>query len=260
MIIIKLKGGLGNQLFQVYGGVSYALNESKEYRFDDSLFKETTNRKTYWDNIFSVFKSRILNDVHFTIVRESGFEFCKINDNMDNIILDGFYQSYKYFSENFQRISNIIQINNLKNEYKGSYDSNLCSIHFRYGDYKNVPNYHTNLGTDYYKMAIQKINELANINNFLVFFEEEDRQQVENILSQIPDQKYTFINNNFKDYEQLFIMSNCSHNIIANSTFSWWAAFFNENPNKIVIRPINWFGSAANLNISDLCPDNWIAI
>jgi hypothetical protein len=64
----------------------------------------------------------------------------------------------------------------------------------------------------------------------------------------------------YDDIDDLYIMSNCKNNIIANSSFSWWGAWLNNNPNKKVIAPLNWFGSIANLNDSDIIPNTWIRI
>ena len=62
------------------------------------------------------------------------------------------------------------------------------------------------------------------------------------------------------DYEQLLLMSLCHHNIIANSTFSWWGAYFNSNPEKVDCYPSTWFGAKCNHSSRDLFPDNWVKI
>jgi hypothetical protein len=62
------------------------------------------------------------------------------------------------------------------------------------------------------------------------------------------------------DVEDMWLMSICNNNVIANSSFSWWGAWLNSNPNKKVIAPNNWFGSQTNLNTSDIIPDNWIKL
>lgn len=266
MIIVNLRGGLGNQLFQIFACINYSKNN---YFFNDTFFQEknqTVKRNTYWNNFFSNLNNRIFNNkTNFKLIGEEGFYYSEIPKELNFIILNGYYQSYKYFDNNYEDICKIIGINEKKIEcrekYKYDYD-NLCSIHFRYGDYKNNPNFHTNLDINYFRKATEIINNLSGINSFLVFFEEEDREKVVKILDKMKNKNnFILIDTTIPDYEQVILMSNCSHNIIANSSFSWWGAYFNDNPQKIVVRPIKWFGPAANnLNTSDLCPDEWISL
>ena len=100
------------------------------------------------------------------------------------------------------------------------------------------------------------------IQNCIFFGEEIDYNYIKTIINKLKNYfpNKTFINIDFRipDWQQLLIMSCCTHNIIANSTFSWWGAYFNNNKNKRVYYPNNWFKN--NINIADLCPDKWIGI
>ena len=162
-------------------------------------------------------------------------------------------------------------------------------MHFRMGDYKNLQNCHPILDDDYYINSIKFILHKSQNNKkwkVLYFCEEEDAVEVENRVKKINavckeyleerkrenkrenkyDQEIEFeraIDKGapLKDWQQLLLMSCCQHNIIANSSFSWWAAFFNDNRNKIVCYPETWFGpQLAHHDTSDLCPKSWTKI
>jgi hypothetical protein len=115
---------------------------------------------------------------------------------------------------------------------------------------------------EYYKNALQHIiTNDSTITNILYFCEEEDIPDVEIIINKLKDDycsiHFERMNNNLKDWEQMLLMSCCKHNVIANSSFSWWAAHFNMNPYKIVCYPATWFGEAAGHDTRDLCPMDW---
>ena len=180
----------------------------------------------------------------------------------------GYYQSYKYFIDYENEILNLLNINNkkniLNNRYLNKYDfENSISIHFRIGDYKNLQKYHPIISIDYYINSINEIINITNKNNWNViyFYEINDFEIIENNISVL---KKKFININFipidtniPDYEQILLLSLCKHNVIANSTFSWWGAYFNNNHDKIVTYPSNWFGKKIKIDLSDLFPLKW---
>ena len=100
--------------------------------------------------------------------------------------------------------------------------------------------------------------------NVLIFYEKIDEKQI-NIKIKILKRKFnninfTKINTDIPDWEQLLIMSNCQHNIIANSSFSWWGAYLNSNKNKVVMYPDIWFGKKLNHNTIDLFHPSWNVI
>ena len=138
----------------------------------------------------------------------------------------------------------------------------IC-IHFRIGDYIKNQATHPILNSDYYIKSINCLNsQLQNFFNYeiLYFGEQADNTIIHSFIREINiifKNKYTIIDYNIPDWEQLLIMSLCEHNIIANSTFSWWGAYFNNNVNKIVCYPSLWFGKNCNNNVKDLFPDSW---
>jgi hypothetical protein len=280
-ITVYLMGGLGNQLFQIFTTISLSLKYKIPFKFVyTDVLKIGITRPTYWNNLLKslkVFTDPKLNISNFLTIREPNYNYHPININSNmyrNIMLIGYYQSYKYFEENYSSIIKLIRLhetqNIIKNKYNYYFSDITISIHFRLGDYKGKQDYHPILSSDYYQQSLNLILKKINTNdiNILYFCEKEDNQYIlDNYINKIIINKFIKnniniikVDDNIEDWEQLIIMSNCHHNIIANSSFSWWGAYFNQNPDKIVCYPSIWFGFKANNNTKDLCPDNWIKI
>jgi len=190
-------------------------------------------------------------------------------------MLCGYFQSYKYFEKHYQSIYKIIDIEKKKksllqsSDYTENYLKNTISLHFRMGDYKRLQWVHPIMSYEYYEKAllciksknISDINQITDINQILYFCEDEDIEDVKQIIGKLqmkfPNDVFTRCSNLLEDWEQLIVMSLCKHNIIGNSSFSWWAAYFNSNENKIVCHPPMWFGPTIGHDIKDLCPPEW---
>ena len=265
----KLQGGLGNQLFQVFNVISYSIDISNEYNF---IYASLGYRNTYWNTLFkNLNKYVIYNNPHIDeIINEKDFNYNKLNEENTNknILINGYYQSYKYFNNNFHTIYKILDIDNCINTINFNY-TNTISMHFRIGDYKYFQNNHPLLNEQYYINCILYIIQNTNIDNYnVIYFYENNTEDYDEIIKKINIIKLQFPNLNFikrpddlKDYEELCMMSLCVHNIIANSTFSWWGAYLNKNANKIVTYPNKWFGSnLKNYDVSDLFPNKWVKI
>jgi hypothetical protein len=270
-------GGLGNQLFQIFTTISCAINMRQKFAFidiDKLGSGETTIRLTYWNNFLS--KLKIFTTKMFPkmlVVKENGFRYNPLNlleHQGQNLCLHGYFQSYKYFAHNFQVISRMIGIEEIKQRVIQTANLNqdyldaTISIHFRLGDYKKIQHYHPIMKLEYYLNALSLITNISNeteIKNILYFCEEEDLLDVSEIINKLKNEyiNFTFIkaSNSLSDWEQMILMSCCKHNIIANSSFSWWAAYFNTNPDKIVCYPALWFGEVAGHDTRDLCPNEW---
>jgi hypothetical protein len=139
-------------------------------------------------------------------------------------------------------------------------------MHFRIGDYKKIQEFHPLATYDFYERSLQYFR-LVHPNkqfNILYFCEDSDIDDVLSIINKLVDKfpMYTFTRglNTLEDWQQMLLMSCCHHNIIANSSFSWWSAYLNLNNDKIVCYPSVWFGQAANNDTRDLCPSNWIKV
>lgn len=277
MITCNLMGGLGNQLFQIFATISYCMYVKQKFVFLD-LDKieydipDVTVRYTYWNSILDSLKPFLVKNFNYDIIeQEKNFSYNKLNiyNIKNNILLHGYFQSYKYFNHNYEIILRLLKINNKKLELfnkldlKDKYFNNYISIHFRLGDYKKKTDYHPIMSYKYYKNSLKFI--LSKIKkettNVLYFCEDEDIETVSKTIDILKEEfkSINFINGtkNLSDWEQMLLMSLCHHNIIANSSFSWWGAYFNSWTDKIVCYPSIWFGSSANHNTKDLCPPEW---
>jgi len=281
MNTIYLMGGLGNQLFQIFALLSYCLQYKKPFKF---LYSETLKtgieRPTYWNSVFKRLKNFTTTDISIyknKLYKEEKFSYTMLYEKNEPIMLYGYFQSYKYFEKHYEQIIKLLNIQELKQqifiENKELLDIKntlLVSLHFRLGDYKEKQAYHPVMSIEYYINSIKHIIENGENSNIkiLYFCEENDNEIVNNNILQIKKSiennsiEFIKVNDNIEDWKQMIIMSLCHHNIIANSSFSWWGAYFNSNQEKIVCYPSIWFGEASKDkdNVQDLFKNNWIKI
>ena len=279
MITCQLAGGLGNQLFQIFATLAYAINHNISVMFEYN--NETTNylslegqktRHTYWNTFFvniinlttySLSSNSTIDPSSFFPYKEPRFEYTPlpIEISTRNMKLDGYFQSHKYFVEKQKYIFKLLKLTDMQKMVKDIYSSEIplesaVSLHFRIGDYQFYPEKHPILSLEYYKKALRHINNP----NVLYFCQEEDESLVEMQVSVLKEEFPTFsfvkVPNTITDWEQLLLMSCCKHNIIANSTFSWWGAYLNQTDDKIVCYPKKWFADETPMDF----PETWIRI
>lgn len=216
------------------------------------------------------------------------------NNNTSLFILSGCFQSDLYFRKEFDIISGRIGIQKMRDEVYNDiiYESkdgtfaftkessiilplntsidNSISIHFRMGDYKLYTHCHPVIPYDYYANSLEFIlNRLDSgilyLPSIFYFCEEEDIENVEHIILKL-SKKFPLVyfsrisNKKISDWKQLLLMSLCTHNIIANSTFSWWAAYINNYKEKVICFPHLWVGPSMPINTSDICPREWFCM
>ena len=268
MISCDITGGLGNQLFQIFTTIAHSIRQKTNFVF--SLKKgDDYHRRAYWD-IFDSLKNNLTNNhIELPIYKEPYFYYCPLPDS-NNIKLNGYFQSHKYFENEYIKIAEICEISTKRSicleKYSSQYNfSNTISLHFRIGDYSQNKDYHPIMTNDYYINAINLIEQNdEELTNVLCFSEKIDEKEVDERIKSIseifPKLVFRKVSYDIQDWEQMLIMSLCKHNIIANSSFSWWGAYFNDNNNKIVILPKKWFGDHFNINTIDLRPDSWLSI
>jgi hypothetical protein len=269
IITTNTAGGLGNLLFMIAN--AYCL--SKEYNFEFIIYKENRDKNQHNTprklvDEYSIFNNfKICKDDYtfnnFSNYRENGFIYNKIIlNNTLNYNLNGFYQSWKYFYDNFNSFREILinnyenQINNYLIKLKKEYNNiPIISIHFRRTDYLKHPNFHLNLDMNYYDKALENFDKE---NSLFLFFSDDIEWVKTQIFNNIKNKIYVEETN--EEYT-LWLMSKCEHNIIANSSFSLWASYLNENENKIIVAPSKWFGySGPQHNIKDIVIENTIII
>jgi hypothetical protein len=279
-------GGLGNQLFQLFTTIAYSINHKRKliFPYADKLYTGTI-RYTYWDSFLYTLKMYttydnkhpFTNDMLTLFVRykERTFEYNEIPaSGYDKLLLFGYYQSYKYFENEKNSIFSLIRLRKqqenilLENPLFSSY-KNKISMHFRIGDYKEIQNCHPLMPYEYYENSLDYIvnhknNDKDKKFNVFYFCQKEDNVIVSDVVNRLKEKftnvSFFKVDDELPDWKQLLLMSCCGDNIIANSTFSWWGAYFNENSDKIVCYPNKWFGVSVNNNVMDLFPPEWVEI
>lgn len=294
-----LKGGLGNQLFQIFTVLTTAAKNSCPCFFVEQSQigtgeNNTTIRYTYWNTFLSGLKIYV-RDANYIdslklpalIVKEGNFTYqpLTIYQHSKNInVLNGYFQSYKYFDDYKDTLFKLVRLEYIKemvankiNCKKDDYTS-IISLHFRQGDYKHFPNRYTILDIEYYKNCLYHwlashptLVLEADPYKVLYFCENADKVEVEKMINILTIEFPYFIFEHsscvlkstdipLTDWEEMIQMSLYKYNIIANSTYSWWAAYFNTHVEKVIYYPTHWYSSSSNLNIQDLCLPDWIPI
>lgn len=234
----KTNSGLGNQMFMVAATIGTAAKLETDYTIEwehANLFSGPFNQG-----------KKQLPRYH-----EPSFHYTEITQ--DNIELFGYFQSEKYFSNCPEKISDLFEPSHdikeyIEYKYNHLFKKNTCSIHVRRGDYLNLSEYHYNLDLSYYQTIMQMFPDF-----YYVCFSDDINWCKENIKAN------EFIED--RAGVELHLMSIMKNNIIANSSFSWWASWLNPNKDKLVFAPPKhqWFGpKKQHLNVDDLYCENWI--
>jgi hypothetical protein len=290
MIITRLIGGLRNQLFQYAVGRHLAEIHQTVLRIDISGFE------TYKLHKYSLWSFNIQEDFaspeeveSLTVRKQVGKEGMlakllgkksklakthirekklytfdpKILKLSDGVYLDGYWQNEKYFAN----IAGIIRREATVKFPQTGKDKELAnmiassesvSLHIRRRDYVSDPKtnqVHGICDLDYYSRCVAHITQTVNNSCFFVFSDDPEWVQA-NLRLSYPT---TFVDHNDadKNYEDLRLMSQCRHNIIANSSFSWWGAWLNPNEDKLVLAPKRWLAKNG-VNYKNMIPHHWI--
>ena len=284
MITCQLLGGLGNQLFQIFTTVAYATKIRKPFVFlDKHQLNNGSNgitiRYAYWDTFLSFLKPFLKKQDEMQsmiCIKEQGSTYNAIPEHFElnyGTMLVGYFQSPLYFDMYKETILKLLHFNLKQTIVNAKFAidyKNTISMHFRLGDYKKLHESHPILLFDYYKNALSYIVEEypTNKNIKVLYFCEEEENDLYDIIKIIEQLQQQFPTIAFKrappvlqDWEQMIVMSLCQHNIIANSTFSWWGAYLNTNVCKIICYPDVWFGpKKIQHNTCHLFPEDWTSI
>jgi len=283
MTIVKLKGGLGNQLFQYAFGRYLSDKRNEELLLDiDALFSKGDTYRQYGLDHFNI-KARIATHEEVKSFKDSlgpisklirGFKtkILRIQNigwnpkvlNSKKSYFDGYWQSYKYSELIREELLKELTLKERVGKdcldiLEKMNNTNSVSLHIRRGDYvtnAKTSKIHNICDLEYYRKAIKTIVEKVDNPNFFIFSDDIEWVK-ENLKTEHP---LLFVSKpGMKDYEEIILMSKCKHNIIANSSFSWWGAWLNNGEGKVVVTPEKW-NNHHQKEYEDLNPKSWIKI
>lgn len=293
IIISKFEGGLGNIMFQYALGKNLALKNKSTLLFDITSYKtnplgdysfalekfniDIRNNVASLKQIKSLKKYKVrpgrrwfLHNYFFAdnrrFIQEKTFN---LNPNIltlgNNIYLQGWWQTEKYFKDIREVLLKDFTIKNPSRDINKKIAEQIqhtssVGIHIRRCDYVTNPKtkkHHGVLSEQYYKNALEKIK--STVENPLLFVFSDDIHSVQQ--NMFSDFETVYIDWNKKEsQEDMHLMSLCKHNIIANSSFGWWGAWLNQNEDRLVIAPSQWFADTPKNKTKDIIPEDWIQI
>ncbi len=259
-IKLKLTGGLGNQMFQFAAGFSIAKRKNVDLNLDLSWYNRRNIHNGFeLEHVFNIFKrvnfinnpfslKQFLSKIDFTykVYDEPHFHYTsEITSIPNHCFLRGYWQSENYFNEYTEEIKKIFRFDKILDEENTIIANDILenksvSLHIRRGDFllKKNHNHCVDL-TKYYSEAIDQISKNFNKPKFFIFTD--DPEWVTKNFSIISNFKVVNANKNINSFIDMYLMSLCKGNIIANSSFSWWGAWLNNNKDKIIFAPKKWF-------------------
>ncbi len=267
MISSNLDGGLGNMLFQISAGYAHSLRINSKFfllksskNFRENYFDQMSSqvskeyaKKTvlswekYKNNIFS--KIPIHPHENLELVKQGCFKYNPI-PLKNNIIIEGFFQSEKFFKDFENEIKDLFTFSddlmeNNKKKLKLSQKKKV-GIHFR--RYKLMADILPPMPWVYYEYALKKFDSTKY--DFFIFSDD-----IDDVAKNFDIRKFNFLENN-NELEDLYCLSQCDSIIMSNSTFSWWGAWLGKKKEKVIVPPF-WFGRAGPRDIEDLIPNRW---
>jgi hypothetical protein len=291
MIVIKLQGGLGNQLFQYGIGRLLELHYKKEVAYDISFFEgnHSYTKRSYVLCAFTTHVRIASNQEIRKVKYRYGFisyawywmkkainkffikkymigydaELLENLKQMNEGYLEGYWQTYKYISPILAELKKEIVLKedasaafNLLQEKIQSTES--IAVHIRRGDYLQGGKDLNVLASDYYHQAIIHMEQHTNHPTFFIF--SDDIVWVKSELGFMFEGAIFVSDANIQSSEEEFmLMSMCKHVIAANSSYSWWAVMLNQNEQKIVVAPKNWNNPYLRHD-ENLCPPEWVRL
>ncbi|MFZ2038539.1 MAG: alpha-1,2-fucosyltransferase [Minisyncoccia bacterium] len=280
MIKIKLMGGMGNQMFQYATARALGIKNGKNITLNTNYFSNIPKGDTprhFQLNVFNITgkgSNRKLDNILFLLFfRYLPRIFPALRNEKKQIVLankllrfdlsaylSGYFQNEKYFKDNRNTLLKEFTLNTKLSEEgkrmeKILRENQSVCLNIRRSDYLR-PDYVKIYGActmEYYSLALKYI--YTKVEKPLICIFSDDPEWVK---KEFKMENVIFAGNDIlKDYEQMYLMTQCKHNIIANSSFAWWGAWLNQNPNKIVIAPKQWFANKT-ANELDILPPEWI--
>lgn len=249
MIGTRFYGRMGNVLFQAAHTIAFALKNEQDFSFPNRT------QDPYWNPLYLQHlvnpkweqgrEDVLINEPHYHYAQ---IEYKKEWDGLQ-VVLNGYWQSAKYFDDFRSEILYLF-------EFPYKIIDDVCSIHARYGDYLRLPEKHILMNEDYLLASIKEMTNKTGIKRFKVF--SDDIKYFKEKHGNIYDFEYSTNNNEVADMTE---MSCCHSQICSSSTFAWWGAYLNRNPEKVIITPKKWFQDGwMGMNTKDVIPDKWIKL
>ena len=287
-VTVRLLGGLGNQLFQYAAARALALRYGAELRLDLSHYEDDGKRR-YELGAYPIaariatpeelapfgtrepptgFLGRIMQRLRPppNVYREAHFHYDeKLAAQRPPVYLDGYWQSERYFADAAaqlrQELSPQAPLEPENARIAAAIDAaTAVSLHVRRGDYvtdSHTNAYHGVCSLDYYRAAVALIRQRVPDAHLFVFSDDHDWTR-ENLALDLPT-TYVTANPPDRGFRDMQLMTRCRHHVIANSSFSWWGAWLNPAPDKIVVAPARWFAAGDN-DTRDLVPSAWVRL
>jgi hypothetical protein len=294
LVVVRLAGGLGNQMFQYAAGRALALRHGAELKLDVSGF-DAYRRRRYELDALSIRASlatdadlarfgieakprwRLVERMRrrlriarkgrgFPVYREPHFQFDPtIAMLRPPVYLDGYWQSEKYFCDCAATLRSELTASAPFEAANAAISARIdavtaVSLHVRRGDYADDPKtnrYHGTCSLDYYRRAIDHI--VARVGSTHVFVFSDDPPWTRANLRVDAPATFVDVNSADRGFRDIQLMSRCRHHVVANSSFSWWGAWLNPSPEKIVVAPKRWF-NADGIDSRDLVPAAWVRL
>lgn len=256
-MIVRLTGGIGNQLFGYLFGRALSLRRNEPVQFH---WAKAT--REYALDLYNVDVELVQPTGNEPIYDEPGFAFdANALNQPPNTYYRGYWQSPKYWQKYWPELRKHLTLKDpVRIEIEAiakrlAYDPSSVFLHVRRNDYVTNPGvsaFHGNLGMDYYERAIQAVRQRLSNPHFMVF-SDDPVWCAQNF-------KFPVISTeNYQRHEDLYLMQHCWHGIGANSSFSWFANWLGNHPNRIAVMPEKWF-TDASINTLDLMPATWIRV
>ncbi|RRS32181.1 MAG: hypothetical protein P794_02045 [Epsilonproteobacteria bacterium (ex Lamellibrachia satsuma)] len=291
MVISNILGGLGNQMFQYAIGRAISLHTKQELKLDILEF-DSYDLRNYELDVFNI-QGQIASNFEIEKIKYRQVSFLKkiyykikkydrplsekfykekfyyydvdIARIKGDVYLFGYWQSEKYFDNCRDIISQDFTLKYPISKQSNHFEKMIqerpsISLHIRRGDYVNnqtTNSYHGICSLEYYKNTIQYME--SKVDNPCFFIFSDDLRWAKENLDFIDNKVFIDLDDETPDHEEMYLMSQCKHNIIANSSFSWWGAWLNQNEEKIVVAPKQWFNDPA-IDTGDLIPKSWIRL
>ncbi len=289
MKYIQIKAGLGNQLFQYAFGRALSIEQKTPLALDISWYSNISPKDTPRTFVLDKYKiqahiatpnevtkfysplRRYLRKISRRLVYKKDHIFHPQQLRTKSSFMEGHWTNEKYFKKHADIIRSDIKLKEsftpvsqaLLEQMKEYKDTGLIpiSVHIRRGDCvtnSHAASYQGTVDTSYYDIAYAHLSSKMDKDKFVFYISSDDIAWVEEHI--LLDKQRIFVSRpEIPDYEEILIMSSCEHHIIGNSSYSWWGAWLNPNPDKIVIAPKEWLKDKT-FDTSDVCPKEWVRI